>query len=141
MRLVLDTNIAVSALLWRGVPHQLLASKHKFNILFFSCQELLDELAGVLHQPKFLPRLAILGKDAIIALNDYRGVVTLVKIQPIPHPIARDPDDDIVLACAVAAHADLIVSGDKDLLVLKQYQRMPILNSRETFQLLTSPTP
>lgn len=141
MRLVLDTNTAVSGLLWHGAPHQLLASKHKRNIIFFSCQELLDELAGVLYQPKFLPRLAILGKDAGIALGDYGSLVTLVKIQPLPHSISRDPDDDIVLACATAANADLIVSGDGDLLVLKQYQHIPILNSHDAMALLSSTIP
>lgn len=141
MRLVLDTNTAVSGLLWHGAPHRLLASKHNRNIIFFSCQELLDELAGVLHQPKFLPRLAILGKDAGIALGDYSSLVTLVKIQPLSHPISRDPDDDIVLACATAANVDLIVSGDKDLLILKQYQHIPILNSHDAMSLLGSTIP
>ena len=141
MRLVLDTNTVVSGLLWHGAPHQLLASKHKRNIIFFSCQELLDELAGILRQPKFIPRLTILGKDAGIALDDYYNLVTLVKIQPLAHPISRDPDDDIVLACAAAANADLIVSGDKDLLVLKQYQHIPILNSHEAMRLLGSTIP
>jgi putative PIN family toxin of toxin-antitoxin system len=138
---VLDTNTVVSGLLWHRAPHQLLSSKHKLKIQFFSCQELLDELAGILNRPKFLPRLTVLGKDAGVMLSDYRSIVTPVTIQTIPQSTSRDPDDDIVLACAVASRADLIVSGDKDLLTLKQYQCIPILNSHEAMQLLASPTP
>lgn len=141
MRLVLDTNTVISGLLWSGAPHQILACKNKLQLDFFSCQELLNELAGVIHRPKFLPRLAILGKDAVTALDDYRGLVSLVTIEPPSHPISRDPDDDIVLACAVAARADLIVSGDNDLISLKQYQHIRILSSSAAVHLLASATP
>jgi predicted nucleic acid-binding protein len=47
----------------------------------------------------------------------------------IHQPVSRDPDDDHVLACALAAQADLIVSGDRDLLTLREYQGMPILST------------
>ncbi len=46
-------------------------------------------------------------------------------------PSSRDPDDDHVLACALAAQADLIVSGDRDLLTLREYQGMPILSTAD----------
>lgn len=59
-------------------------------------------------------------------LSDYLDAVELTDPEPLP-PTSRDPDDDHVLACALAAHADLIVSGDADLLVLKTFQNIPIL--------------
>lgn len=55
--------------------------------------------------------------------------------------ICRDPKDDIVLACAIAAQADAIISGDKDLQVLKNYQGIPILNAATALQLLPPPQP
>lgn len=45
----------------------------------------------------------------------------------VPRVVARDPDDDHVLACAIVASADLIVSGDRDLLELNSYQGIPVL--------------
>lgn len=50
-------------------------------------------------------------------------------ISALPYPVCRDPDDDAILACAVAAKADLIVSGDKDLLVLQSHAGIPILTA------------
>ncbi len=56
----------------------------------------------------------------------------IVEPQPLPIPTSRDPDDDHVLACALAAQAELIVSGDRDLLTLREYQGMPILSTADT---------
>jgi len=53
-------------------------------------------------------------------------------------PIGRDPDDEAVIACALAARADLIVSGDQDLLVLKRYRRIRILNAAEALAIIRS---
>jgi len=50
------------------------------------------------------------------------------------HPVCRGPDDDAVLACALTAHAELIVSGDKDLLVLQSLQGIPILTAAQALQ-------
>lgn len=54
-------------------------------------------------------------------------------IRPIPltQPVCRDPDDDEVLACAITARADFIVSGDADLLVLKTYEGIDIFNAAQ----------
>ena len=59
-----------------------------------------------------------------------------VKASPLSERVSRDPDDDAVLACALAAGADLVVSGDDDLLVLKQYQGIPILAARQALERL-----
>lgn len=57
---------------------------------------------------------------------------------PLPQPICRDPDDDAVLAVASAANADLIVSGDDDLLSLKRYQGIDIITPAQALQLIGS---
>jgi uncharacterized protein len=87
---------------------------------------LLEELADVISRPAFARRLALIGKTAPEVLADYIEAVELVEPIDVPR-VVRDPDDDHVLACALTAKADLVVSGDKDLLDLHQHQGIPIL--------------
>jgi uncharacterized protein len=119
MRVVLDTNVVTSALLWRGIPYQLLQSiRQAPSIQLYCSAELLEELADVLSRPSMTGRLTAIGQSADAVLLDYVSAVQVVEAQPLPQPVCRDPDDDAVLALGVAAQAELIVSGDKDLLVL-----------------------
>ena len=69
-------------------------------------------------------------KDTAIGRPDYLEVVELVEPIEIPR-IVRDPDDDLVLACALTAKAGLIVSGDKDPLDLHVHQGIPIITAAE----------
>ena len=57
----------------------------------------------------------------------------------LPRAVGRDPDDEAVIACALAAHADLIVSGDHDLRVLKIYQHIRIVNAPEALRIIAKP--
>lgn len=61
----------------------------------------------------------------------YLNVAILVQPTAVPRVVPNDPDDDHVLACALAAHANLIVSGDRDLLDLSNYQQIPIVTPAE----------
>jgi uncharacterized protein len=67
-------------------------------------------------------RLAVIGRSAEDVLPDYISVVQILDAPSLAQPVCRDPDDDAVLALGVAAQAELIVSGDKDFLVLGQYE-------------------
>lgn len=66
-------------------------------------------------------------------MTAYLQAVELVEPAVIP-PTSRDPDDDAVLACAVAAHADFIVSGDADLLVLGAFSGIPIVTAPQALE-------
>ncbi|TAG03395.1 MAG: putative toxin-antitoxin system toxin component, PIN family [Betaproteobacteria bacterium] len=68
-----------------------------------------------------------------------RGLTRLVHVVfplPLPLPVCRDPDDDAVLVCAVAARASIIVSGDNDLLSMERYEGIAILNARDAIALI-----
>lgn len=130
MRLVLDTNVALSALVWRGTPYRLLSAirVQPETIQLFSSEALLVELAEVLNRPHLAKPLAAIGRSAAIVLADYAAAVEIVVPAFVPK-VARDPDDDQVLACALAAQADALVSGDDDLLSLGRFQGIPILTA------------
>ena len=69
-------------------------------------------------------------------MAEYQGFVNVVTPASIRRTVPRDPDDDRVLACALAAQADPIVSGDAHLLDLKSYQRIPILTANAALAII-----
>lgn len=72
------------------------------------------------------------------SLAELRQLADVIEPPPLAAPVCRDPDDDAVLALALAAQADLIVSGDDDLLALTHYQGIPIVNPAEALRLVTA---
>lgn len=130
MRIVLDTNVALFALLWRGKPYQLLeAIRQRSDIRLFSSPALLAELADVLSRPSPAKQLAVIGRSAREVLTDYIEIVDVIEPDEVPRVVPSDADDDHVIAAAVTAHATFIVSGDSDLLSLGNHQGINILEA------------
>jgi putative PIN family toxin of toxin-antitoxin system len=136
VRVVADTNTIVSALLWRGSPHRLIAAMEDYPIAFFTSRVLLAEFADVLSRRKLAKAVRATGKTVAQLVAEYQGFVTVVAPASIRRTVTNDADDDHVLACALAAQADWIVSGDAHLLNLKRYQGMRILNAAEAVRAL-----
>lgn len=137
MRLVLDTNVVVAGLLWTGHPRHLLDLAIDEAATLFSSPALLDELTRTLRYPKFAKRIEQYGTTPPALAVHYSALVTLLSPTQVPRVVAADADDDHVLACAVAAQADLIVSGDKHLLSLGgQYQGIPIVTPAQAVQFI-----
>jgi len=121
VRIVLDTNVALSALVWRGTPYALLeAIKQRQHVQLFVSPILLEELGEVLNRPVSARRLALIGRAAHEVLADYYDAVEVVTPLSAPPVVAADADDDHVIAAAVAASADLLISGDRHVLTLTQ---------------------
>ncbi len=128
MRLVLDTNTALSALLWGGLPGRLLDAAQTGRLELASSTALLAELQGVLARAKFANQLARRGLAIPDIFDGYAALVTIVVPAHIAPTVHADPADDAVLTCALAAEADLIVSGDAHLLNLARFHGIPIVN-------------
>jgi putative PIN family toxin of toxin-antitoxin system len=141
VRLVLDTNTAVSGLLWSGPPSQVIDAAIVGTVSLFTSAVLLDELLDVLQRPKLARRLALRGLTAPKLLAEYAKLTVIVSPAPLPAPVSVDPDDDAVLACPVAAQAEVIVTGDDHLLRLGSYQGIPILTAPELLARITPTAP
>jgi putative PIN family toxin of toxin-antitoxin system len=135
--LVLDTNVIVAALLWEGVPRQLLeALAADPFVTLASSPHLLAELDRVLAKPQLSQRLQQSSLDADQLMARYARLVTIVQPQSVPRVVSGDVDDDHVLALAVAAKAAFIVSGDRaHLLPIGRHAGIAIITPREAMDL------
>ena len=122
MRIVLDTNVLIAAFIARGVCHQLLEHCISHHDLVIS-EFILDEL-----REKLVVKFKYTSEVADETLKLLRSHMEIVSPLPLDKPVCRDADDDNVLAAAVAGSCECIITGDKDLLVLKQFQGIDILS-------------
>ena len=136
VRAVIDTNVLLSGLLWHGAPHALIEHVRAGTLAMVSSPALLAELAEVVSRAKFGEILARSNTPRERFLAEMRQLAEVILPPPLPQPVCRDPDDDHVLACALAAQADLIVSGDADLLNLREYQSIRIVAAAEALRLI-----
>jgi len=130
MRLVLDTNVVVSALLWKGTPRLLLRTSGAERVDLFTSDKLLAELADVLSRNKLKKRIVGLGISSTELLDTYARQAAIVEPTDLPR-IAPDPDDDVVIGTALAAKADLLVTGDRPLLSVANYQGVRFVSVRD----------
>lgn len=138
MRIVLDTNVLVSGIISPGAPRHLIDRAKAQQFDFYTSEILLAELLDVLSRTKFNARLARAGLTPRGIVEELRCLAHLVAVSSRPpRVVATDPDDDHVLACAIAAKAHLIVSGDSDLLAMEQYQEIQIIAPAEALKHIT----
>ncbi len=126
MKIVIDTNVLISGVFFGGFPRKILSSI--VDRIFTACatveiideykeivQEMIDRKQG--HMNTYILAPLIRALEIIEPVSDVK--------------ISRDPDDDKFINCAKDAHALYIVSGDKDLLVLRQYENIQIITAKE----------
>lgn len=135
MILVIDANVIVSALIFGGKPDKLIVEAYEKGDVLATCAEILAEVGDVLQRKHIINVAAKAGLSPPLILP-YVKMASIYSAVPIP-PTVRDPDDDVILGCAVAAKADMIVTGDKDLLDLEAYESIPILTVAEALRRMT----
>jgi len=125
-RVVYDTNILISGLLWRGKPYQCLLLARSGIVQAVYCPPMLAELTDKLRH------IFGFSENRIQAvLYDLRRVSTRVDVAGDLRAVVADPDDDKFIECAVVAGASVIVSGDHHLLDLGKYGDLQILTAAE----------
>ena len=127
MKIVLDTNVFVSSVFFGGPPHKILEAWRDGKIQLLLSPAILEEYQRVLRE------LAVRFPEIKVeALIDFIIVHSEIILPPsLPPVIQADPSDDKFLECAVAGEATCIVTGDKHLLKLLTFRRIPILKPRQ----------
>lgn len=126
IRVILDTNVLVSALLFSGKLGRIIEGWKSGAFVPVFSRETFDEFRRVLSYPKFsltVQEIAALIEDEVLPFCE------VVEIGEEFLSVCRDPADDPFLSCAVAASADYIISGDKDLLALGSFRNIPIVTA------------
>lgn len=135
MRIVVDTNLLVSGVISTGLPRELLNAAKVGVFELCTSEVLLAELLDVVGRSKFAARLAQAGLTPQGIVDDLRALAVVVSPASVPRVVPTDPDDDHVLAAALAGAVDLIASGDKrDLLPLASYHGIPIISAKDALQ-------
>jgi uncharacterized protein len=135
-RVVLDTNVIVSGFLWGGVPRELLSLGRIGGIRLLTSLRMLNELGNTLHRRKFAPKLDGISHSPDSLVLAYSLLADIVECEALPRPIAPDPDDDWVIATAIAANADFIVTGDKPFLGVGGVGALRIVGVAEALEIL-----
>lgn len=125
MIVVLDSGVWVSALAFGGTPRLAVERAVTVDQLAI-CDLIQDELARILSE-----KIGWNHTRVVEDMQSYLEKATWVPVLRELHGVCRDPKDDIILECASNAKAEIIVTGDKDLLVLKEYRGIRILSPRE----------
>jgi putative PIN family toxin of toxin-antitoxin system len=133
VRAVFDTNVLISALLsLTGAPFHCLALARVGTIQLISCVEILNEF-----REKLETKFNYTRYQAQQAVQELEQICEIVQLSGQPYPIVKDPDDHKVIECAIVGNARYIVSGDKHLLLLKQYEQVHTVSAREFLTILS----
>ena len=126
MKVVLDTNVLISGIFFSGPPYRILQAWRDGKVQLAVCLEILAEYRQVaLRLSEKYKGIDVSSLLDLVAVHPH-----IVQAAPLPEPICDDPDDDIFLACALAAKTRIIVSGDKHLLAVSGWAGIQVLRPK-----------
>ncbi len=129
MRIVIDTNVLISGVFFGGFPRKILSAVVSQKITACATAEIINEYEEIVQE--MIDRKQ--GHINRVILSPLIKAMEI--IEPITHiEICRDPDDNKFLECARDSHALYIVSGDKDLLVIKEYENIQIITAKDFYE-------
>jgi len=127
MKVVLDTNVLISGIFFSGLPGRILNAWRSRKFQIAVSVEVLEEYIDVAE--RLTARYADIEYQGILGLIVENA--DLIQASSLSEPVCDDPDDDKFLACAVAAHAEIIVTGDKALLKASGYQGIQVMTPKD----------
>ncbi len=128
-RVLPDTNIIISAIFWSGKPYQVIVNGLKGEYQLLTSPEIVDEVLSKLRNKFELPEDKI-EEQANIMMSLFHIVIPTTKVD-----VVRDKSDNKIIECALDGGADYIVTGDPDLLELKEYSGIKILTADQFLKL------
>jgi len=137
LNIIIDTNVALSGLLWGGPPNQILRWARDRIIRVPACSRTVGELKRVLQYSKFTHRLSELKTTPEEVLAYFLDLVTFAPDPAsVPSVIQADPFDNLFLALAVENKAPLIVSGDRHLLDLETFENIQVITPSQAVEVI-----
>lgn len=127
LRVVVDTNVYISAIFWGGKPRHVIDLGRDGKIQIFTSEDIEQEILD-----KLMTKFGLNSDDAGRLMADFSTFTKPLRVSRRIHMVKDDPDDDKFIECAVECGAEFIVLGDKHLLKMKKYQGINIVNA-ETF--------
>lgn len=125
MIVVLDSGIWISAFQFGGTPQAALDSVSSDHTVAI-CNQIVAEVCGTL-----VRKFSWKDEEVLSILKAYTSDGTHVEVTGTVHGVCRDPKDDMIFECAVKSHAEIILSGDNDLLSVKTYRGVQVLTARQ----------
>jgi putative PIN family toxin of toxin-antitoxin system len=130
-RVVFDTNILFSAVGWLGAPHRCVQIARRGDCESISCREILDDL-----REKLVKKQKMALQKAEQTVGEIETFSQLVQVRGDIKFVDADPDDDVILDCAISGSAEIIVSGDHHLLDLKEFRGVAIIDANSFLKLV-----
>lgn len=132
MKVVIDTNIFISSYFWGGKPRKIFERVLNGYDELFITEDIINEIIDVMNRDKF----TVNGND----IEDYIHIIKKYSKEIVSEnnikSIGRDADDDKILLCGIAGDVDYIITGDDDLLVLKEYRKIEILKPKDYLEIV-----
>src|SRR3989344_2769035 len=136
MKVTLDTNVIISGTFWTGDSYRVLEAINNFGIELVISREILDEYLDVIDREEIIDK--VIDKKLIFSEIIDKVLKNSTIVEPVEKLdiIKEDPDDNIVLECALAGNVDYIVSQDNHLLGIKEFREIKILKPEDFLKLL-----
>jgi putative PIN family toxin of toxin-antitoxin system len=126
IKVVVDTNILVSASFWKGNPYIIIQMAVKKEIEIFTSAAILKELAKALKRDFKIPEPELNERMSL-----FLGILTIIEPKIMIQAVKEDPEDNKILEAAIQANAGFVVSGDKHLLKLKEFKGIQIFTAKK----------
>jgi len=132
VRIVLDTNVIISAMIFKGEVSKIVNLWRNGTIIPLFSKGTFGEFKTVLTYPKF----ALSPGEIEVLIEEILPFSEIVDIKEEVSGVCRDPEDDKFLSCAVSGRADMIITGDAGIIILRRYRGIPIMTVSGLFRWL-----